>query len=170
MRARRAKTALLALCLPLAACAASLSGTTGDQTIPPMEIGYITRVYERDGERMIDVDRIEWLTGDAAEAALRADDPTCAEDHRGCTPPNGYYVRNQEKTAQPLALGPGTTVFLQTFDPARVESDRPVTVREFLDVVRGEGGGVAERFKRVPFWIQRAGDGSVASIREQYIP
>ena len=61
-------------------------------------IGFITKIFERDGKNYVDADYIQLFTGDEATNQMRKDgacekwgDPA---DPHGCRPKNGVYIKN----------------------------------------------------------------------------
>ena len=70
---------------------ASAEGTT--PYVAEKQIGYIKKVYAKSGKNYLSIDYIQWLTGDAAEKAMR-EDGQCPKTGE-CIVYDGYYIRNQ---------------------------------------------------------------------------
>jgi hypothetical protein len=170
-RSRLLAAGLLLPALLLAACDTDTpdamppdeeTGTGSDMPFTGSDVGYITAVYEpADGELpTIDVDLIEWYSGADAAAAAKQDDPDCPGD---CVPPNGYYVRNTEKSPFGFEVANDVRVFAQTAD----DSEEELTFDQFLRRLVSNGR-IADAFRSVPFWIEHE-DGVITEIREQKV-
>lgn len=139
---------------------ATSSTETGDELpFSGKDIGYITFFYDADDDlRGLDVDLIEWYTGDDAARAAKQADPDCPGD---CMPPNGYFIQNTQKDPFTFDVANDVRVYLVP--------DEEVTYEEFLRSVRGSNGRTNEHYRLSPFWITHE-DGVITEIRGQYIP
>lgn len=177
----RYQITIAALLLMLAGCTPASdpdvtpdSGTGAVEAVPQplQEIGFITSFGEdADSDvRLIDIDMIEWYTGDDAVRAMEEDDPQCeTRDTDGCTPPNDFYIRNTDKDSLPFEVSDSARFYMQTFSGALMQPDREVSYEEFLRAVRAPDGQVADRYKVAPFWFLQE-DGVITEMREQYVP
>ena len=161
---------LLAACAPARPAPGNAISSSAMQLEQQSGIGYVTRVHERDGRQMIDVDFIQWFTSDQAASAMKQDDPDCdAQDEAGCQPPNGFYVRNAVQNSVTLPLADDVRIEMLSLDPSKLNVKQDVSIDEFESALRLPGDRVVERFRFVPFWVQQE-DGQVSAIREQYVP
>lgn len=92
------------------------------------QIGYINKAYIQNGQPTVDVDSVEWLTGQEGTKA-------CIEDGQcyDCPPendclPNGYYIRNRDATIQTLILDPQSQIEILNLENM---SNEPISFDEF---------------------------------------
>jgi hypothetical protein len=125
-------------------------------------IGLIRSVTTSD--RSIDIDIVQFLTGDAAIAAYKQD--TGASE----PPDNDYYVRNQNKLVRHLTLSADAAFRVQTLAAGNVtatspDQGTPVT----LDTFAGYWDTKHEQAINTMFWITLK-DSKVVSVEEQFVP
>ena len=137
------------------------------------QIGFIKKVYEKDGKHFLDIDYIQWLTGNEAITAYREDEVGGAEcktnpDLGGCTPPNGYYIRNQNNQIRTFEISDSVTIKQIYFDD-QGNKYRNLSLGEFMDTDTEIKGISKTKWDLVPFTINLIGN-KVVEITEVYIP
>ncbi|GAB4275689.1 MAG: hypothetical protein Kow0056_05530 [Coriobacteriia bacterium] len=141
-------------------------GTDEDADEPPtgyedgQYIGYITDIWNVAQSRWIQIDYIQFLTGDeaAAAAAARGDESP---------PPNDYYIVNDNPLLREFNVREGLEVTMWTWDlPGHGVAEDHVPFDIWWDAI--EMGGRTELL-RDPYWIT-VDNGTVIEIEEQYLP
>jgi hypothetical protein len=135
-------------------------------------IGYIQQLYTRSGEHRLSFDDIEWLTGEAAAKAMQTDNACSGSgiETGNCSPANGFYVRNADKTPATLTLAENVAIYMQTRNPREMQQDEQISYTVFEAALNGGKRQIIDRYKQIPFWIDTDDDGYVTAIREQYVP
>jgi hypothetical protein len=143
----------------------SAEGTTPFPT--EKQIGYIKKVYAKSGKNYLDVDYIQWLTGSAAEKAMREDNqcPKAGE----CIVLNDYYIRNQNPLVRTFEISPDVKVVMQTYGAEQtgiVNNSQEIS----LDQLKGIfSSGAESHLKDVPYIVEISNQ-QIVKITEQYIP
>jgi len=131
------------------------------------QVGYIKAVYEKKDKRYLDLDDIEWLTGEEAQKA-KLEDGGC-EQNEECLIENDYYVRNKDKKLKTLEISPEASIFMQTFN---MEKEGIVWNREVeFDLFKNLFLSASQnRYKDgIPFVVKIDGE-TITKITEQYMP
>lgn len=111
--------------------------------------GFVKRAWQEGGQRRIEIDYADFLTGDEAErAAAEAGDEVN----------NDYYIRNVNTKLRTFSVSPGATFELPQGDP-----EAPVMGgwEDFASYL--------QEFPGVFWWIERRGE-EVLSIQGQWVP
>jgi hypothetical protein len=110
--------------------------------------GFVKRAYEQGGQRRIDIDYADFLTGSAAEAAAAA---------AGDEFENDYYISNLNPRLRSFRVTAGT------FELPQGQPDEPRhgDWAEFKEHV--------EQFPHTFWWIERRGD-EVLLVEGQWVP
>ena len=129
-------------------------------------LGYITAVYDKNGKRYLDIDYIQWLTGDDAKKAM-VEDGLC-ENEADCVVTNDYHIKNQNPKIRTFEISPQAKIYTQTLDleTTGINWDQEITYDRFKGLFEAD---VIERQKYLPYHIS-IGDGIVYEVTEQYIP
>lgn len=174
VRQRDVRRLLLLLPLALLACGddgesfAAQTTTTAEPTAPETDLddgrhlGVIEAVEDRGEGVSIELDVVQWLTGDEADRAA-------AEDgfvEPGEDVPNDYYVRNVNERLRTLAIGDARTIAV--VERSCCDTQPLASVAEWVEWYRasdpdGFGGPGA-------YWWVTVDDGRVVGIEEQYRP
>lgn len=140
-------------------------------TGPVSEIfGYVREVQPSNTGAYIAVDPAQWFAGqDAIQAAT--EDKACpvVSSSTPCSLTNGYYIRNNEATTQPLVIAADATVEMQTLSNASDGSnnwDQKISLDQWLQLFATSS---QRDWKTTPFIFSQIG-GKVTDIREQYVP
>lgn len=110
--------------------------------------GFVSRAYEESGERLIDIDYADFLTGDEAQEAAEA---AAAEFE------NDYYIRN---------VNPQLRTFRVTADAFELPQGSPDAPEQ------GDWEAFKAHTAEFPntyWWIERAGD-EVVLVEGQWVP
>ena len=161
--ARRAIVACLLLVL--AGCGSSDDGASS-KTYGVEQFGFIRDVDTRANPETLVFDQAEWLTGEAAQKAARADGVISA----GQPVPNDYYMRNRTRDERVLKIAPDAEVTANRCPVCR--DGQPGKLQDFLDSFRGRGGRTYSdpyRGSASQYWLTIK-DGLVTAIDEQYRP
>jgi len=132
------------------------------------QIGYITKVYDKNGKRFLDIDYIQWLTGKEATKAM-LNDGACKGWEDTCGPTNGYYIRNQNTKIRALEISPNVLVAVDTL------SHRPDGNFNFGEAISYEtfknlfAENSNSDLKSAPYWINIT-NGIVDKVSQQYQP
>jgi len=130
-------------------------------------MGYIKTVYESGGKRYLNIDYIQWLTGDEAIKAMREDGKCPVDiypDPSYCIP-NGFYIRNQNPKIRTFEISKDVQISRVTafdYSPTGVKS---ISYEELKNLFTPTDS----YFKNIPFHIEVV-NGLVVKITEQYIP
>ena len=100
----------------------TVGGGTSTTVAAKRIAAYITKVDVNEGE--LTYDEIAFLTGDAANAAYRRDNP---DDPNGV--PNDYYIDNPDKTAKTVAIASNARVELNILHGGELEFEQPGSQR-----------------------------------------
>jgi cell division protein FtsB len=128
------------------------------------ECGYIKKIYKKGGRYYLDIDYIQFLTGEAANEAARED----GEIGPGETVPNDYYIRNVNPKIRTFLIDNNVEVFIQTIPG-------PEMTIEFVGKKSTDFASFKQRFetenasRNMPHWITLE-DSVVVKIEEQYVP
>ncbi len=131
-----------------------------DGTIKGM--GYIDKVWVKNGVRHLSIDYAEMLSGEEAQKAALEDGVI----KPGETLDNDYYIRNQNPKKREFTIAADVTIKTQTRSGG---FDQPATWEEFLSFWSPTPPDGAGHLKDMPWWIIRDGN-EVIDISEQYIP
>lgn len=138
-----------------------------DGFLPPAsgveDIGYIKSIYAKNGKTYLDIDYIQWLSGDEAEKAMR-EDGKC-ESKGECIVLNDYYIRNQNPMIRTYEILPNTEIRMQTFNSETegMQPGRHITLDQLKSALKGD------RYEFVPFLLDVKNQQAL-KITEQYIP
>ncbi|MDD5490039.1 MAG: hypothetical protein PHP25_05180, partial [Candidatus Moranbacteria bacterium] len=77
-------------------------------------MGFIKKVYAKNGKNYLDVDYIQWLTGAEAEKAMR-EDGRCPKTGE-CIVYDDYYIRNQNPLIRTFEISPDVEITMQTYE------------------------------------------------------
>ena len=111
-------------------------------------------------ERVLEIDYIQFLTGDeaAAEAAARGDESP---------PPNDYYIVNDNPRLRTFRVRDGIEVTMWTWNIMdEGVREQQVLFDMWWDELFMHDN---ERLRSVPYWIDLE-DSVIVSIEEQYLP
>jgi hypothetical protein len=130
------------------------------------QIGYIKKVYIKGGKSYLDIDYIQWLTGDAAEKAMRQDGecPKTGE----CIVLNDYYIRNLNPLMRTFEISPDVTITMQTYDmetTGQVQAES-INLSQFGQIWNGS---MKPNLKSVPYIVEIQNQ-QITKINEQYVP
>ena len=131
-----------------------------DGTIKGM--GYIDKVWVKDGVRYLSIDYAEMLSGEEAKQAAIEDGVIKPGEDLD----NDYYIRNQNSKKREFTIAADVTIATQTREGG---FDQPATWEEFLSFWGPKPADDANHLKDMPWWIIRDGS-EVIDISEQYIP
>lgn len=151
------------------------------QTVPPSggdagvlpenserQMGYIKKVYEKSGKSYLNIDYIQWLTGDAAEKAMRQDGECPATGE--CLVLNDYYIRNQNPLIRTFEIDPAATILMQTYSMGEAGGDiiwnQPITYAQFKSIFTNNA---KLHLKDVPYIVEIQNQ-KITKITEQYVP
>ena len=152
---------------PAASQQAAPEGTT--QYVGEKQIGYVKKVYAKNGKNYLDIDYIQWLTGAAAEKAMREDGqcPKAGE----CIVFDGYYIRNQNPLMRTFEIAPDAKIVMQTYNAEQtgiVMDNQEIIFDQFKGIF--SSGTVSDaHLKDVPYIVEISNQ-QIVKITEQYIP
>lgn len=132
-------------------------------------MGYLTKVYVKNGKNFLDIDYVQWLTGEEAQKAMREDGecPTKGE----CIVYDDYYIRNQNPLVRTFEVSPDVDIRMQTLDSettGQIDQNRKISF-EKLESVFAPGSSYKERYRFTPFIIEISNK-KIVKITEQYVP
>lgn len=157
---------------------------------PIKRIGYITAFHENGGKTSLDIDYIQWFTGEEAKKAEFEDGKSPCKELQECAP-NGFYILNTNDKIRNYDVSPNVEITMQTFSHAEdgnFNYNQKITFDEFKKLfAEDEKSSLSEPYKTptdspyrsiIPFWIEIEGGmealdgqgGEVVKITEQYIP
>jgi len=132
-------------------------------------MGYIKKVYVKNGQNYLDIDYIQWFTGTEAEKAMR-EDGKCPKKGE-CIVYNDYYIRNQNTLIRSFEVSPSADIRMQTLDSettGSVDQNKKITFEKLKEVF-ASGSTYKEHYQFVPFIVE-IGNKQIVKITEQYIP
>jgi len=138
-------------------------------SVTEKNIGYLKKVYPKNGQHYLDIDYIQWLTGTTAEKALR-EDGQCPQKGE-CVVYNDYYIRNQNPLVRTFVIAPEAVITMQTLDSEKtgdVNQNRKITFEQLKNIF-DPASSYKERYQYVPFIIE-IDNKQITKITEQYIP
>jgi hypothetical protein len=153
------------LLLALAGCGSSDSDEASKSNAIE-HFGFIRDVDTRANPPTLVFDEAEWLTGEAAQKAAKADGAV-ADGERV---PNDYYMRNKIRDERVLKIAPDAQITAIRCPVCR--DGQPGKLQDFLDSFRGRGGRTYSepyRGSASQYWLTIQ-DGRVIGIDEQYRP
>ena len=145
---------------------ANNSGSGVFPTNTERQMGYIKKVYAKGGKNYLDIDYIQWLTGNVAEKAMR-EDGECPKTGE-CIVLNDYYIRNQNPLIRTFPISPDAVITMQTYDMEETGQIAPqeISFAQFSWIFTPK---VNSRLKSVPYIVE-IGNNQIVSVNEQYIP
>jgi tetratricopeptide (TPR) repeat protein len=130
------------------------------------KIGYIKKVYEKAGKRYLQIDEVQYLSGDAAiEAAKKAGAADYDETTKKYSVPNDYYIVNSNPRLRDYEIPNNTEIsVLNILVSSEVESvaNTPVPYSQFKYIINGSDAGDLCRI-----FIE---NNVVVKIEGQYVP
>jgi hypothetical protein len=143
-------------------------GTT--QYVGEKQIGFVKKVYAKNGKNYLDIDYIQWLSGDAAEKAMR-EDGECPKTGE-CIVYDGYYIRNQNPLIRTFEISPDAKIVMQTYSAEQtgiVMNNEEITFDQFKNIFSSGSSESDFHLKDVPYIVEISNQ-QIVKITEQYIP
>lgn len=150
---------------PASEAPAAAEGTT--QYVAEKQIGFVKKVYAKSGKNYLNIDYIQWLTGDAAEKALR-EDGQCPKSGE-CIVYDDYYIRNQNPLIRTFEIAPDVKIVMQTYSAEQtgiVMNNEEITLDQFKNIF---SSAAWSHLKDVPYIVEISNQ-QIVKITEQYIP
>lgn len=144
---------------------AAAEGTT--QYVAEKQIGYIKKVYAKSGKNYLNIDYIQWLTGSAAEKAMR-EDGQCSKTGE-CIVFDDYYIRNQNPILRTFEISPEAKIVMQTYNAEQtgiVGNSQEITLDQFKNIYSSNS---QLGLRDVPYIVEISNQ-QIVKITEQYIP
>lgn len=123
------------------------------------ELGYIKRAYQMSSKNYIDIDYIQWLSGEEGKVACKEDgacSATCDQPIDRCLP-NGYYIRNQNTKIRTFEVVKNITASL--IYPTPDTPYKEVTFEEFMNTFNPEN-----------LFRVTVKNGLVTALSQKYVP
>ncbi len=130
-------------------------------------MGFIDKVYVKDGKRYISIDYAEYLTGAAADAAAVA----AGEIKPGEHVEDDYWIQNDNPQQRVFEVSDSVAITTSTWTTFAWNEimDHPVTWAQFKSFWSATPPADAIHLHRSPWWIERDGP-LVVKIDEQFLP
>lgn len=130
-------------------------------------IGYLKKVYTKNGKNYIDIDYIQWLSGDTAEKAMR-EDGECPKKGE-CIVLNDYYIRNQNPLIRTFEVAPDAEILAHDFssDYSTGNWNQSWNFYQFSQYFNSSVNN--GYWDYAPFHVE-IGNNQIIKISEQYIP
>jgi len=152
------------------------TGSTGDEGVPDdiyppaaseKAIGYLKKIYTKGGKNYIDIDYIQWLSGDVAEKAMR-EDGQCPKKGE-CIVLNDYYIRNQNPLIRTFEVAPEAEILAHDFgsDYTTGKWNQSWDFYQFSQYFNSSANN--GYWDYAPFHVE-IGNNQIIKITEQYIP
>ena len=125
-------------------------------------LGYIDKVWVKDGVRYLSIDYAQLYFGQGAVDAAVED----GYIKKGESLDNDYYIRNQNPKKREFTVAAAVTIKTQTRAGG---FDQPTTWEDFLSFWGPNLPEDDAHLKDSPWWIVRNGN-EVIDINEQYLP
>lgn len=142
-----------------------------DDILPPpaseKAIGYLKKVYAKSGKNYIDVDYVQWLSGDVAQKAMR-EDGMCPKTGE-CIVLNDYYIRNQNPLIRTFEVSPDVEILAHDFeaDYSSGNWNESMTFSRFNQYFNTNANN--GYWDSAPFHVE-IGNNKILKVTEQYIP
>ena len=130
-------------------------------------MGFIDKVYVKDGKRYISIDYAEYLTGAAADAAAVA----AGEIKPGEHVPDDFWIQNDNPQKRIFEVSGSVAITTSTWTAFAWNEimDHPVTWAQFRSFWSATPPADASHLHGSPWWIERDGP-LVVKIDEQFLP
>ncbi len=131
------------------------------------QIGYVEKVYLKNGKNYLDIDYIQWFTGDAAEKAMR-EDGECPKTGE-CEVLDDYYIRNVNPLIRTFEIAPDAQFLMQTYDMEAtgvVGQNQPITLAQFKSIFTTNA---KPHLRDVPYIVEVENQ-KITKVTEQYVP
>jgi len=145
-------------------------------------IGFISKVYDKNGKRFLDIDFIQWLT-DSDENGVQtlAASKACVEDGDECSKewchleeglpcmPNGFYIRNKDPKIMSFEISKNVDITVDTLTHRTngdFNSGQKISYQTFKNLFTENSKSY---LKSALYWIQTTNN-VVDEISEQYRP
>ena len=130
-------------------------------------MGFIDKVYVKDGKRYISIDYAEYLTGAAADAAALA----AGEIKPGEHVPDDFWIQNDNPQKRVFEVSGSVAITTSTWTVFKWNEmmDHPVTWAQFKSFWSATPPADAIHLHGSPWWIERDGP-LVVKIDEQFLP
>jgi hypothetical protein len=130
-------------------------------------MGFIDKVYLKDGKRYISIDYAEYLTGAEADAAAVA----AGEIKPGEHAPDDHWVQNDNPQKRVFEVSGSVAITTSTWTAFAWNKimDHPVTWAQFKSFWSATPPAEALHLHGSPWWIERDGP-LVVKIDEQFLP
>lgn len=150
-------------------CGAAANQEEAEGFLPPAtsekNMGYIKKIYAKNGKNYLDIDYIQWLYGQEAEKAMR-EDGRCPKSGE-CIVYDDYYIRNQNPLIRTFEIAPDVAIKMQTFNS---ENEGLVAGRAIsLETLKSALNSDKQHYQYVPFILELSNQ-QIYKITEQYIP
>lgn len=136
-----------------------------EKPVTEKQIGYIKSVYTKGNKEYLDIDYIQWLTGEEGiDAAIEDEECTRRED---CLP-NGFYIRNQNPKIRTFEISSNVEVRMQTLSWApdgNFNFNESISYERFKDVFSRNVRSLQELLYNIT--IQNS---VITKIVQQYVP
>jgi len=129
-------------------------------------MGFIKKVYTKNGKNYLDVDYIQWLTGTEAEKALR-EDGQCPKTGE-CIVYDDYYIRNVNPLIRTFEISPDVEITMQTYEmeaTGQIHAQK-INISQFSQIWNTSS---ISGMQIAPYHIG-IGNKKILEISEQYIP
>lgn len=130
------------------------------------QIGYIKKVYSKGEKNYLDIDYIQWLSGSAAEKAMR-EDGECPKTGE-CIVYNDYYIRNVNPLIRTFEIAPDAEITMQTYTMETTGQIQPEKI-SFLQFSQIFSSSTDLSLKNAPYIVEISSN-KITKINEQYIP
>lgn len=130
------------------------------------QIGYVKKVYTKAGKNYLDIDYIQWLTGAAAQKAMR-EDGACPKTGE-CIVYNDYYIRNQNPLIRTFEISPTVDITMQTYSmetTGQIQAQK-ISFAQFSQIFASSAWS---HLKDAPYIVEISSN-QIVRITEQYIP
>lgn len=145
---------------------AKLNALYGCSSKIEKQIGYIKSVYDKNGKRYLDIDYIQWFSGeDAIQEAIK--DTSCSREKiYDCVASlnNGFYIKNQNPQIRIFEIS--SVVQIRAFQGGIIKD---ISYEEFKKGFYPSESPSHYAFENIPFHIEIL-NGVVVKITEQYLP
>lgn len=132
------------------------------------QMGYVKKVYVKGGKNYLEIDYIQWLTGDAAEKAMR-EDGECPKSGE-CIVLDDYYIRNVNPLIRTFEISPDVEIFMQTYGAGEPGGDiswnQPISFNQFRSIFDANR---KPHLKNVPYIVEIQNQ-KIIKVTEQYVP
>lgn len=126
------------------------------------EVSYITKIYQEGSRTFMDLDYVQWLTGDVAQE-IAFNDGICPK-REDCAP-NRIYIRNLDTAVNTFEVSPNVSVTRASDFENNQSGEKEINLTELTALFAADNA----QFQGMPFAVTIE-NGVIKQIKEKFVP